>query len=180
MSSSQKPSEEADRNQLELARKEGDAYAHSLDYMTNVVANTGGTKQAGDMIVGFAQEKAEGMYLPRNGTLEWTEPAEGDNCHIEIAAMDAADRRFIPGLEVQLTVLDESGREIGTAPMPFLWHPSLYHYGRNWNLPGDGRYTFQVEITAPQFPRHDRKNGRRYLEPVQVTFEGVEVKTGRN
>ena len=27
--------------------------------------------------------------------------------------------------------------------------------------------------------RHDPKNGQRYAEPVEVTFEGVDVKAGR-
>ncbi len=176
----ERPSEEADRNQLEFAKKEGEAYARSLAYMTDVVAHTGGLKSAGDMMVGFAQEKAEGMYMLRDGKLEWVEPAEGENCHIEITAIDASDQRFIPGLDIKLTVIDESGREIGSHSMPFLWHPGLYHYGRNWHLPGDGRYTFVVDIATPGFPRHDKKNGCRYTEPVQVTFENVEVKTARD
>jgi hypothetical protein len=55
-------SDEVDQRQLELAEKAGDAYQEALDYMANEVAHTGGKKEAGDYVVGFAQEEAEGMY----------------------------------------------------------------------------------------------------------------------
>nr|MDQ6925353.1 iron transporter [Candidatus Eremiobacteraeota bacterium] len=61
----------------------------------------------------------------------------------------------------------------------FLWHPGLYHYGKNLEVPGDGRYTLLVEIAAPSFPRHDKKNGRRYAEAVTVEFRDIPIKTGR-
>ncbi len=175
----EQPSDEADRAQLGLARQTGVAYANSVEYMASVVAHTGGLKRAGDMIVAFAQERAEGMYEFRNGSLEWVKPGEDENCHIEIAVMDAGDHRFIPELDVLVTVIDENGREIGSRKMPFLWHPGLYHYGGNWAVPGDGVYTFRIDIAAPTFPRHDKKNGRRYAKPVRAEFENVQVKTGR-
>lgn len=77
-------SDEADQNQLEMAKAEGTAYQKSLDYMVADVADTGGKKRAGDYLVGFAQERAEGMYtLKGEGQLEWTE-AESENCHLEV------------------------------------------------------------------------------------------------
>jgi hypothetical protein len=56
----------------------------------------------------------------------------------------------------------------------------MYHYARNWELPGDGTYDLAVEIEPPTFPRHDKTNGRRFAEPVSVRFEGVQVKTGQD
>ena len=50
---------------------------------------------------------------------------------------DAADGRLIPGLKVQLTLVMQNGEEIGTHEMPLLCTP-IYHYGRNWRVPGDG------------------------------------------
>jgi uncharacterized protein involved in high-affinity Fe2+ transport len=55
----------------------------------------------------------------------------------------------------------------------------IYHYGRNWRVPGDGRYRLRVRVDPPQFPRHDRINGRRFAEPVEVQFDDVEVRTGQ-
>lgn len=83
----------------------------------------------------------------------------------------------MPGLQVWLTVLDADGNEIGVHRQKLLWHPWRYHYGRNWKLPGDGKYTFRVYIPAPDFPRHDQKNGKRFAESVWAEFTEVKIKT---
>ena len=172
-------SDEADQNQLEMAKAEGDAYQKSLEYMVNDVADTGGKQRAGDYLVGFAQERAEGMYeLRGEGQLEWV-PAGDENCHLEVSVSDAADGRFVPYLKIHATLTPESGETVGPTDIPFLWHPGLYHYGKNLKVPGDGRYTLQLRIEPPTFMRHDKVNGQRYAETVEVTFEGVEVKTGK-
>ena len=174
----ERPSDEADRHQLALASQEGEAYHRSLLYMAHEVAHSGDMKRAGDYIVAYAQEKAEGMYRPgRGGTLEWIEP-EGENCHLEVSVSDAGDQRFIPGLSIDVTLTTKAGETLGPFEMPFLWHPGLYHYGRNIKVPGNGRYTLTVRIAAPTFPRHDRINGRRYAEDVDVTFDDVDIETG--
>jgi hypothetical protein len=174
-----KRSEEADYIQLMLAQEEGNAYARSLEHMVREVAHTGDTKKCGDFIIGFAQEKAEGLYRLCDGKLEWTEPKEGENCHFEVSVIDATDHRFIPNLDVTLTVVDSREIALGSRKMPFLWHPGLYHYGCNWSLPRDGRYSLQIHVAAPTFPRHDKRNGCRYAKPADVSFDNVEVKTGR-
>jgi hypothetical protein len=171
-------SNEAEPEQLELARKQGEAYKKALEHMANQEADSGAMKAAGNFVVAYAVEDAEGMYHKVNGKLEWREP-EDENTHIEITAFDAGDGRFVPGLDIYVTVFDSNGKSIGRHQQKFLWHPWLYHYGRNWKLPGDGTYTLKVEIDVPDFPRHDKKNGKRYAEPVEVTFENVHIKTGQ-
>lgn len=171
-------SNEAEPKQLDLARKQGEAYKKALEHMANEEADSGGMKPAGNFVVAYAVEDAEGMYHKVDGKLEWREP-KNENAHIEITACDAGDGRFVPGLNVHVTVIDSNGKTVGRHQQHFLWHPWLYHYGRNWELPGDGAYTLKVEIDAPDFPRHDKKNGNRYAEPVEVTFENVQIKTGQ-
>ena len=173
------PSDEADERQLELAREEGDAYGRALQYMMEEVAETGGTTEAGDFRVGFAQEEAEGMYHPREDGLEWVEPDEDENCHLEVAVADAADGRFVPELDVRATLVPEEGSEVGPVEVPYVWHPSLHHYGVNLSLPEDGTYTIRIEVDPPEFPRHDEENGDRYADGATVEFEDVEVETGR-
>jgi uncharacterized protein involved in high-affinity Fe2+ transport len=118
------------------------------------------------------------MYHLRDGQLEWHEPAD-ENAHVEVVVRDAADGRFIPGLTVYTTLLDSSGQAIGTHQQPFLWHPWLYHYGRNWRVPGDGSYTLRVRIEPPDFMRHDKINGNRFIEPIEVEFRDVTIRTGQ-
>lgn len=169
---------EANLEQLEMARQQGRALMKALEYMANKEADDGGQQRAGDYLVAYAVEKAEGLYMLKDGELEWQEPKE-ENVHIEVAVLDGADHRFVPGLTVHVTVIARDGTEIGTYEQPFLWHPWLYHYGRNWKVPSEGQYKLRIRIEPPKFMRHDRKNGKRYAESVQVQFDNVHIKTGQ-
>lgn len=171
-------SDEANQEQLRLARAQGEALKAAVEYMTKQEADDGSETRAGDFRVGYAVESAEGVYQLRGGELVWEEPDQ-ENVHVEVSVRDGGDGRFVPGLEVFATLVDEAGREVGTHQQPFLWHPWLYHYGRNWTVPGDGTYTLRVRIEPPQFGRHDKENGKRYAEPVHVEFTDVKIKTGR-
>ena len=119
------------------------------------------------------------MYHDQNGKLVWENPSKEENVHIEVAVSDGADGRFVPYLNVYVTLIDGNGKELGTHQQEFLWHPMLYHYGRNWHIPGDGTYTVRIHIDEPTFMRHDKINGNRYTEPVEVEFANVELKTGQ-
>jgi hypothetical protein len=171
------PSDEATEHQLALARAQGDAYGAAVEQMVGAEA-TGDQVRAADMIVGYAVEEAEGMYAWSDGQLEWHEPEE-ENAHIEVVVRDAQDGRFIPGLDVTVTVSTPDGDEVGSHQQPFLWHPWLHHYGRNWTLPGDGKYDIAVHIRPAGFMRHDKENGGRFASPVVVEFGGVQVETGQ-
>jgi hypothetical protein len=171
------PSDEATNDELEFARRQGAALDQALSYMIEQEAH-GREAAAGEYLVGFAVEHAEGLYQWRGGELCWMPPDE-ENAHIEVSVRDAADGRFLPGLRVVLTVTEESGRKVGSHEQPFLWHPWLYHYGRNWTLPGDGEYTLRIHIDPPTWGRHDLKNGRRFAAPVDVEFQRVAIQTGR-
>lgn len=170
--------DEADEKQLLHARVQGSAYHDAVLHMIENVAQTGAMQEAGDVLIAIAVEEAEGMHVLDDGELTWQEPA--GNLHLEVAVMDAGDHRFVPGLEVLVTAIDEGGQELGTHEHPMLWHPMILHYGRNWDLPGDGSYTFRVHVEPASFPRHDEVNGRRYTEPVDVEFRDIEVQTGRD
>ncbi|OLR93623.1 iron transporter [Actinokineospora bangkokensis] len=169
-------SNEADPDQLQVAREQGEAYHRALNAM---LEESGGVvERAGEYTVVLVQEGAEGMYGLHDGELVWHEAAEGANGHLEVAVADAADGRFVPGLEVTATVL-RGDRPLFTAHLPFLWHPFLHHYGANVRIPGEGAYTVQVRIEPPAFMRHDPVNGKRYAEPVDVTFTDVTFRPGR-
>jgi uncharacterized protein involved in high-affinity Fe2+ transport len=170
--------DEADAKQLELAREQGAAYRRALDHMANEVAHDGGMQEAGEYLVAYAVEEAEGMYDWVDGELVWHDP-EDENMHLEIAVCDGSDGRFVPGVTVVCTLVDPTGNEVGTHELALLWHPMLYHYGRNWKVPADGEYTLHVRIKPPTFMRHDEVNGCRFKELVECTFEGVKVERGQ-
>ncbi|MEZ5099155.1 MAG: iron transporter [Thermoleophilia bacterium] len=171
-------SEESSRSQLELARRQGEALAAAVAAMDEEADSGVTAREAGDYEVAVAVEEAEGLWQPRGGQLEWVNP-EAENCHVEVCVRDRADGRFVPGLTVVVTLLAEDGRQVGTHEHPFLWHPWLYHYGRNWRVPGPGRYRARVRVEPPGFARHDHENGRRYADPVEVEFAEVDIAPGR-
>lgn len=170
-------SSEATDRQLELAVAQGEAYRRALEHMAQEVADTGGIQQVGEYLVGYAIEEAEGMYQLIDGELVWHNPGD-TNAHVEVAVCDAADGRFIPGLEVSATLVSPSGQELGPFSQELVWHPMLYHYARNWSLPEDGEYTLRVHVEPPTFMRHDEINGRRFTAPVDVEFTGVPIHRG--
>jgi Fe2+ transport protein len=162
--------------QLEAARAQGDAYGRAFEIMIGSVAQGGDQQRAGDYLIGYAVEEAQGVYELVGGDLVWREPDDA-NVHIDISVRNGRDGRFVPGLSIWVTLIDGQGREVGHLVHPMLWHPMLDHYGRNWRVPGDGHYTLLVRVELPNFPRHDRVNGRRFLQPVDVEFRDVEVMT---
>ena len=163
-----KPSEESTMAQLALATVQGAAYAAALAAMDE--ESGAKTKRAGDYEVIVVIEEAEGMWMPdAAGKLVWQEPTE-ENAHVEVAVRDAADGRFIPALDVTVTLTAPDGSTVGTHQQPFIWHPWLDHYGRNWTVPGPGDYGVHVRIAAPTFMRHDHENGNRYAEDIEVDF----------
>ena len=172
-----KSSNESTQEQLQFAKQQGDALGKTLDYMTHKEAH-GAEVAAGEYLVAYAVENAEGMYRMSGGKLEWHNPQQ-ENAHIEVSVRDGADGRFVPALEVFVTLIDANGKEVGMHQQPFLWHPWLYHYGRNWIVPGDGEYTLRVHIEPPIFARHDKENGLRYTEPVTIEFKLAKIKTGQ-
>jgi hypothetical protein len=173
------PSAATTDEELRLAREQGEAVRRAFVYFAGKEGAEGLELSAGDYVVGCVVKPAEGLYCRRDSRLEWRTPEANENAHIDVSVRDGADGRFVSGLTVLATVIDGAGREIGTHRHPFVWHPSIYHYGRNWRLPGDGRYAIRVHIEPPDFPRRDRINGRRYADAVEVEFADVVVATGR-
>lgn len=159
---------------LKLAREQGEKYLDAVDYIVNEAADAGGMKQVGDYIVAFAQRKAEGTYDLAGGKLTWIEP-DTACCRIEIAVLDAVDKRFIPELKVRAKLTDETGRIVADVEVPFVWDPVFFHYGSDVSVPKGGRHDFHVSIEAPTFARHDRRSGQRYARGVEVTFERVHI-----
>lgn len=130
-------SEESTRKQLALARRQGEAPQDALEAMDEESDSGVVVQRSGDYEIGLAVEEAEGMWEWHGGELVWQNPKD-ENCHVEVCVRDNADGRFVPGIEVTVTLTADDGNEIGSHVQPFLWHPWLYHYGRNWQVPGTG------------------------------------------
>ncbi len=167
----------ATREQLRLALDQGEAYQHSLESMVAKVADDGQEQRIQDYIVTYVLEPAEGVYELIDEEWHWREPQD-ENIYLHISVRDASDQRFIPGLCIYATLSDSAGNIIGIRRQPFVWHPWLYHYGGNWQVPRDGTYTLKVRIEAPTFRRRDKSCGRRYQETLEIDFHQVKIDTG--
>lgn len=171
--------DEATQEGLRLARQAGDIYQQTVRYFIEHVAVSGAQQRAGDYQIAVAVEHAEPLYQLAGGELHLAEPFAAANAHLEVVVADGGDGRFVPGLHVIVTLLDDQHQEVGTYHLPFLWHPTMYHYGSNVHVPRAGQYTARVSIPAPAFPRHDKVNGKRYTAPVTVEFKDIHIEPGR-
>lgn len=113
-------SEESTEEQLQFGRKQGDAYAAALRGMDK--ESGAQTVRAGEYEVVVVVENAEGMWSFEDGELCWMNPTD-ENAHVEVAVCDGADGRFIPGLQVQVTISAANRTQVGAHEQPFLWPP---------------------------------------------------------
>ncbi len=162
------------REQLRLALDQGEAYQHALDTLLAKVADDGKEQRAQDYIVTYALEAPAGAYEFSDDEWHWHKPLN-ENIYLHVSVRDAQDQRFIPGLSVYATFSDSVGAIVGIRHQPFVWHPWLFHYGSNWQIPEKGIYTLKIRIEVPGFHRRDQNLGRRYLEPVEVEFRHIKI-----
>ena len=160
-----------------LNKEQKKALKEEFDYFIQKNAYSG-QKIKGNYLIAYSLEYARNLTYPGEGGPEWKDLHE-ENAHIGIAVHDATDYHFVAGLTVFVTVLDKDGLTIGSFEHPLLQRPNLYHYGRNWILPGDGKYTLQVRVETPENMLQDEKSGKIYTTPVAVVFKNVTIKTGQ-
>ncbi len=168
-----------EKQKEELAIKQGKAYNDALDFMKKETS-TAAQQTKEDVIVTVAVEKAEGFYkVQADGSLDWITPSIQDNLHIEVIVQDKKDKRFIPHLPVFVTLKNSQGDLIGMEKQDFLWHPFLYHYGKNWHIPKKDNYSLEVFIKQPLFGRHDEVKGKKYQKDVKIVFSKLQLTPGR-
>ncbi|MGE5353297.1 MAG: hypothetical protein ACM3P0_14540 [Acidobacteriota bacterium] len=168
-------------NDESLAGASGQAYLKALRVMYSQ-ANDGRNIIAGDYVVAYAIEYAEGYWsYDKNGDFQYSNAQnEKANSHIDLAVLDKKTGRFLFNLNVKATLYDGTGKEIGTHAEPFNWHPWLYHYGENWRVPNNAKaYRLHIHFDPPSYRRYGRRDGRQFTSPVDMDFSNVEIKTGQ-
>lgn len=176
----QKPFSEAMEAQKVLSRGAGRAYAHTLQGMYKQ-ANDGRDTLLGDYKVVYAVEYAEGFWDFEHGRFRYrveNELSGKTNAHVEVAVLDAKTGRFMHNLNVRATLIKD-GKQLGTESEPFMWHPWLYHYGKNWRVPSAGTYVIHIHFDAPAYRRYGRTDGRQFAAAGNVSFGNVKIKTGQ-
>lgn len=165
----------------ELARQLGASIQQALATMLGKVAMDGAETRKGEYLVDYAVEYAEGLWQMKDGKLRYdtkVEQSAEQNAHVEVALRDPQTGRMLMGVPVHAT-LYRDGRTTGSHEVGFIWHPWLYHYGRNWRVPETGNYRLRVQADIPPWRRYGREAGRRFTQPVEVEFDDVNVQTGQ-
>ena len=153
------PSDEATEEQLKLARQQGEAFARAVEHMTQQEAH-GAEIRAGDYLIGYAVEHAEGMYMLEAGELVWHNPTD-ENVHVEVVVRDGADGRFIPGLTVQGQRARHSPAALSLAPLALPLRPQLAGAG-----PG------RVRAACPRRRPHLHASRQRKRPPLRLPHRG--------
>ena len=150
----------------------------SYEVAQSEIDEEGGEQEVGEYRVGYIVEPAEGWWEGAPENLAWRGPTAEETNHIEILPFEAETGLLVPGAEITLTVLDESGEVIESKPLEF-YRGEFYHYANNFSLPRSGTYALRAEITPPTFlrPGTEEGEGRVLTEPVVVEFESVEIDT---
>ena len=177
-----------------LAAAQGAALGHALFAMIGAEANDGSqTRVDGGaspgVAVAYAVEYAEafwhfpgshgeteGMHGDRLQYATEVETSAEKNAHVEVAVRDPSGR-FLPGLDVT-TTFSRGGRVVSRLSPGLMWHSWLYHYGENIRVPSAGAYTLRVDVQPPPYRLWTRA-GDFFQQPVTVTFQDVDVKTGQ-
>lgn len=156
-------------------------------------ANAGSEKKVGDYTIDYAVEYGEAYWEFHKGRFRYAIENENNarrNAHLEVVPRDGLTGNFLPGVTVKAVVTGPDGPvpppveadpvgSQGDGGVPLMWHSWLYHYGENWRVPKAGTYRMQVHFTAPTARRYGRASGDRMAEPVDLTFDGVTIKTGQ-
>ncbi len=165
--------------QTALSKGAGAGYSNTLKVMFTQ-ANEGKDTVQGDYFIAFADEYSEGWWHYMNGKFMYmTQNDEGGktNAHIEIAVLNKSSRRFLPDLNVTVTLYDKNKKSLGTKSVPFMWHPWLYHYGENWRIPSSGKqYSAHVHVDAPPYKRYGKQWGNQFAVPVDIDFDNLTIK----
>lgn len=137
-----------------------------------------GHKIEGDFLIDLILEKARLFQYLSNG-MEITEKPYGKNAYIGIAVHHATDLHFIQGLSVMVTVIDANGYDVGKQRHFYHPRPGLHHYGSNWKLPGEGRYTLRVQIETPAPKWGEYLENAIFPKRVEVDFPSVMIRIGQ-
>lgn len=165
---------------LELARRQGASQRRALGTMLSGVAVDGQITQVADYWVACAVEYAEGFWYEKRGQLAYDTGAEESaehNAHVEVAVADAVTGRLLTDIAVSATLL-LGEHSLGTRQQALMWHPWLYHYGRNWRVPRSSNYRLRVELGPTRCVQRFGNPRQQNTQPIFVEFNPVRIKAG--
>lgn len=159
-----------------LAREQGDAYGDALQHATRLAAGDSGECRTGDYWITYLVDAPRRIYTWADGRPLWHEP-EGADLYVGIAVRDATDGRFVPAMNVGVTLIDGAGRVVGAGEHSLLWDPLAHQYGRNWHVEGEGPHSMRVRVEPPTSAQAGADEAMR---PIEVQFSDLNLALRRS
>ena len=156
---------------MHLARLQGDAYAQAAAYLLSEASAIGAEGRVGGYWISYVAGVETGTDPP-NGTRDQGDIDAG-MVLLGVIVRDAADGRFVPGLQVVVTVVEPGGSEIGCHEHPLLWHPLVHQYALAWALPRAVPLRLRVSIAWTPVVQKSRSYCNRLATSVEIEFSDV-------
>lgn len=163
-------SNEATKDQLALAKAEGDSVNKCMQWLLQQKDIVSGQVNAGEYKITYAFSSPEGWYELSNDILTWHQPAVTSDAHLWLFVQDASDGRIVPPLSINYILLNEQGNVTDQNSINYAWIPLVNGYGNNIKLSGNGNYVLNVDISSMPYRRHDPYNGDRFTNHTKAVI----------
>lgn len=155
---------------MSLSRLQGDAYSRALEAVADG-QRTATTVGGGLLVTAILGPPGELRAVTSEATVVHPPRARAD-VHLGLAVQDTIDGRFVPGLDVVVT-LERVGAEVLTTQAPLLWHPALHHYGADLALGETAHYDVRLRILGPAWSRLPAGHEPRFPGRADLLMTGL-------
>jgi hypothetical protein len=161
---------------MHLARLQGDAYAQAAAHVLSEASGLGAEARVGGYRIGYIARVEAGTET-LGATCEHGDVELG-TVSLGVIVRDAADGRFVPGLQVAVTIMEANGSELGCHSHALLWHPVAHQYARDWTLPRVVPLRVRVSVASTPLLRRSEIYSDRLAESVEIEFADVMIPSG--
>jgi hypothetical protein len=148
-------------------RPDGIYYPSHVEEMATV-----GTRTSGDYGVGLMYSYPHRFWNVNGESVSLTSIESSDAVHLMASVWDRETETVLPETGLSAEIYRDGSLISQEAIYPMLSQPMGFHYGANFGLDGDGRYTVRLSVGAPSIRRTGAFVGR-FTDPatVEIPFE---------
>jgi hypothetical protein len=135
-----------------------------------------GTAERGDYAFGLLYSYPHRFWTVTGDDVSLTEIDDDDAVHLMASVWDVETGTVLPDTGLATTIYRDGSLVSQEAIYPMLSQPMGFHYGANFPLSGDGRYTVELSVGAMS-TRRTGTFADRFDEPatVEIPFEYSEA-----
>ncbi|MFB6102432.1 MAG: iron transporter [Haloplanus sp.] len=126
-----------------------------------------GTASSGDYAVGLMYSYPHRFWNVTGDSVSLTEIEGDDAVHLMASVWDRETKTILPDTGLSVEIYRDGSLVSQEAIYPMLSQPMGFHYGANFGLEGDGRYTVRLHVGAMATRRTGTFAGR-FTDPTTV------------